>query len=241
MEQIKAFFDDFTFSTRLMPVLTWMLPIIGIGIYEKIIDEGMIKNTLYLSIIIIFMTFMSYIARNLGKKVERNMVKRLGALPTTILMRFSDDRIDRYSKERYHKVLKSKIKGLNIPLNLGEENSESDEIYDSAINWLRNTANLDKKKYVMVYNELKAYNYWRNLYGSKYIFETIYILIAIREVVIINDFNVKDIFLKPYPEYLVFIIIIISIFLTLSIIRRKNVENKAFDYAKALIEVCEKL
>ena len=36
--------------------------------------------------IIVFVTFIAYIARNLGKKAELNMVKRLGGLPTTILI-----------------------------------------------------------------------------------------------------------------------------------------------------------
>ena len=94
MENIKSNFDDFTFNARVMPVLVVILPIICVGVYEGIIKEGGLENAIYVSMIIIFMTFMAYIARHLGKKVESKMVKRLGGLPTTILMRFSDTRID---------------------------------------------------------------------------------------------------------------------------------------------------
>ncbi|WP_346889391.1 hypothetical protein [Clostridium sp. UBA1056] len=241
MENIKANFDDFTLNARVMPVLVVVLPIICVGLYESIIKEGVLESTIYASIIIIFITFMAYIARDLGKKAERKMVKRLGGLPTTILMRFSDTRIDPHSKMRYHKILKKKIKGLNIPISIEEEKDDSDYIYDSAINWIRGITNSDKKKYHLVYKELKNYNFWRNLYGIKYIGICIYILIAIREIVLMSNFDIVDIFMKPYPQYIAFIIMTGSALLGLIMINKKIVENKAFDYAKALLEICDKI
>lgn len=241
MENIKANFDDFTFNARVMPVLVVILPIICVGIYESIIKEGVLESAIYVSMIIIFVTFMAHIARNLGKKAEHKMVKRLGGLPTTILMRFSDTRIDPHSKMRYHKILKKKVRDLKIPISIEEENGDSDYIYDSAINWLRGIANSDKKKYHLVYKELKSYNFWRNLYGIKYIGISIYILIAVREIILMRNFNISDIFIKPYPQYIAFIIMTASALLGLIMINRKIVENKAFDYAKALLEICDKI
>lgn len=241
MENIKSNFDDFTFNARVMPVLVVILPIICVGVYEGIIKEGGLENAIYVSMIIIFMTFMAYIARHLGKKVESKMVKRLGGLPTTILMRFSDTRIDQHSKMRYHKILKKKVRDLKVPISIEEENGDSDYIYDSAINWLRGIANSDKKKYHLVYKELKNYNFWRNLYGIKYIGICIYILIAVREIILMRNFNIADIFIKPYPQYIAFIIMTVSALLGLIIINRRIVENKAFDYAKALLEICDKI
>lgn len=241
MENIKANFDDFTFNARVMSVLVVVLPIICVGVYESIIKEGVLESSLYVVMIIIFITFMAYIARDLGKKAERKMIKRLGGLPTTILMRFSDTRIDPHSKMRYHKILKKKVKELKIPISIEEENGDSDYIYDSAINWLRGIANSDKKKYHLVYKELKNYNFWRNLYGIKYIGICIYILIAVRETILMRNFNIADIIIKPYPQYIAFIIMTGSALLGLIMINRKIVENKAFDYAKALLEICDKI
>ena len=241
MEKIKANFDYFTFYARVMPVLVVILPIICVGVYESIIKEVILKNIIYVSVIIIFMTFMAHVARDLGKKAERKLVKRLGGLPTTIVMRFSDTRIDPYSKIRYHKILNKKIMDLNIPISIDEEKEDSDYIYDSAIIWLRGVSNSDKKKYHLVYKELKDYNFWRNLYGIKYIGIFIYILIAVREILLMKNFNVVDIFINPYPQYITFIIMIFSALLGLIIINIRVVENKAFDYARALIEICDKI
>jgi len=52
-----------------------------------------------------------------------------------------------------------------------------------------------------VYQELKDYNFWRNLYGSRLIALALYLLIAVREFILIDT----------------------------------------FDYAKSLVEVCERL
>ena len=48
-------------------------------------------------------------------------------------------------------------------------------------------------------------------------------------------------FLKPYPEYIAFLLMIIGIAIMCIFVSKKTVKRRAFDYAKTLAEVCERL
>ncbi|MGL5642799.1 MAG: hypothetical protein ACRDDM_11040 [Paraclostridium sp.] len=244
MDYLKKHFDEFTINTRIMPGLVIMLPVIIWGISKGIIDGNSLKeNTVYLFMFTIFIVILSYYSRICGRNVEKKLFKKLGGMPTTIILRHSDNFIDSKTKHRYHKILNSVIKDVNIPENIGAElkNINSDDEYKSAVNWLRNNANDNRDKYPMVYNELKNYNFTRNLYGLKRVGLAIYFFVGVWEGIRIESFNIMDLLIKPYPEYLSIIIMIIGALVVMMIARKKNVKERAYDYAKALIETCEKL
>lgn len=241
MENIKKYFDDFTFHARVMPVLVIMLPIIILGICKGTISSNIIDVSLYVIVSIIFLTFTSKIARECGKRNENKMYLELGGMPTTIILRYSNNILDAVTKKRYHKKLNRIVNGVNLPISEKDENVESDEQYKSAMNWLRNYANTHRKTEPRVYQELKEYNFWRNLYGSRFIAGGLYLLIAMREFILINNFDIKKMVVQPYPIYVSFLIMLLSIILLLCSVNKKTVKRKAFDYAKALVEVCERL
>lgn len=241
MENIKKCFDDFTFYARVMPVLVIMLPVIILEICKGSITSNILDVSLYTIISIIFLTFASKISREFGKQYEGKMYSELGGMPTTIILRYSNNILDIVTKKRYHKKLNKVINGINLPINEEDENLESDEQYKSAMNWLRNYANTHRQTELRVYQELKEYNFWRNLYGSRFISGGLYLLIAIREFVLIDNFNIRKMFVQPYPTYIYLLIMILSIILLLCSVNKKTVKRKGFDYAKALAEVCERL
>lgn len=241
MNKIIKYFDDFTFHARVMPVLVVLLPIIAFGIYKGIVIGNILDISIYFLVVIIFLSFTSRISRELGKQHENRMYLELNGMPTTILLRYTDNTIDVITKNRYHKKLNAVIDGINLPIDAKNENNECDEEYKSAINWLRNYANSHRDTEQRVYQELKEYNFWRNLYGSRFIAIALYLCIATREVIIIDEFSVKQMFLEPYPIYIAFLIMLFSILLFLFMVNKHIVKLKAFDYAKALIEVCERL
>lgn len=236
----KKFFDNFTFHARVMPVIVLLLPLIALGILKKVIHTEWTESTILISFSLVFLTITSKIARNLGKQFENQMYKQLGAKPTTIVLRFSDKLFDNVTKQRYHKKLNA-FDGLNLPMNKEDETLEDDDQYNAAANILRNYANLNREKEYRVYQELKEYNFWRNLYGTKRFAIAIYSFIAIREIVMIKKFDIKQIFLQPYPNYVVFIIMLLFIVFIILFINQRTVEQKAFDYAKTLVEVCERI
>lgn len=243
MDKIKGFFDDFTFHARVMPIIILSIPIVIIGIHSGIAHDSLIESVLMCSITLAFLTITSNIARNLGKDYEKKMYKQLGGMPTTIVQRFSDDTFDDITKQRYHKKL-NQFEGLNLPLDRATETINDDQQYISAANILRNYANANREKEPRVYQELKEYNFWRNMYGTKNIALFLYFCILVREIVILyinRKLSLKEIFLQPYPEYLTLIVTAIGIILMLFFINQKTVEQKGFDYAKTLIEVCERV
>lgn len=240
MDKIKSFFDDFTFHGRVMPIVVAIIPIVVMGIFEGVIQDNWIEKTVIIIVSIVFLTITSKVARNFGKEYEAKMYKQLGGMPSTIILRFSDNTFDNITKQRYHKKL-NRFQGLNLPIDKSSETIDDDHQYSSAANILRNYANSNRDKEPRVYQELKEYNFWRNLYGAKKIALAVYLVIAIREIIIIEMFNLKQIFLQPYPEYIALIIMIICIIFMLLLVSHKTVKQKGFDYAKALIEVCERI
>lgn len=98
-----------------------------------------------------------------------------------------------------------------------------------------------QKKFSLVYEELKNYNFSRNLYGLKNIALVIYFFIGIREFLIIKNFSIVELVLMPYPQYISLLLMIGGAVIILFSARKKTVKNRAYDYAKALIETCNKL
>lgn len=105
----------------------------------------------------------------------------------------------------------------------------------------RNYANSNRNKEQRVYQELKEYNFWRNLYGTKGIALVVYLLIIVREITLHGTIDIKNIFLNPYPDYVVLILMTLYAVTFVLFVNKQTVIIKAFDYAKSLIEVCERI
>lgn len=240
MEKLKDFFDDFEFHARVMPIIVLLLPIIIIGVHSGIVQDSWLEGVVLSSISLVCLTITSKIARNLGKEYEKKMYKQLGGIPTTIVQRFSDDTFDDITKQRYHKKL-NQFEGLALPLDKAKETADDDQQYISAANILRNYANSNRDKEPRVYQELKEYNFWRNLYGMKRIVLFLYLFIFIREIIIKGTISLKELFLHLYPDHIALIVIALYIAFVVFFVNQNVVKQKGFDYAKALIEVCERI
>lgn len=240
MEKVKEFFDDFTFHARVMPIIVLLMPVIVIGIIKGILQDTWLESAAISFLGLSFLSITSKIARNLGKEYEKRMYKQLGGMPSTIVLRFSDNTFDDITKQRYHQKL-NQFQGLTLPLNKASETADDDQQYISASNILRNYANSNRDKEPRVYQELKEYNFWRNLYGTKRIALCFYVIIALREIFMQGSFSLKDAFLYPYPDYICLIVMIICIAVLLFFVNQKTVIQKGFDYAKSLVEVCERI
>lgn len=231
MEFLKKNFDDFNIHARIIPAL-----IIGLPIYVYIVITGIISfnviEAIRNSIISILLISIYYrVIRNLGKRCEKKMYEKLGGKPTTIVLRYSDNNFDDVTKTRYHKKLNEKVNGLKLPIKKEKETLESDISYESAINWLRNYANSNRETESRVYQELKDYNFWRNLYGGKWII-----------IVSCVIFIIIELLKKNYESSNSIILLMVGICVFSCIfISKKTVEEKAFDYAKTLLEACERL
>ncbi len=241
MKLLEKYLDDFEIHGRLLPAVAAMLPLIMYCFVKGILYEGIQEKVCYSILLLVFGYLSSKSIRICGKKAEKKLYNRLGGKPTTIILRFSDNRIDTVTKKRYHKILNRWISGLNLPLTPEEETLDSDEEYKAATTSLINCANDHREKEPRVYQELKEYNFWRNLYGIKWYVAVLYLLLAIRELYLIPVFSLKEMIKEPIPEYLPFIIMAIGFIIVAFFVRKGIVEERAFDYAKALVESCERV
>jgi len=93
MESVKKYFDDFVFAARVMPAMTAGLPLLIIAVYNGIVANSWSEESTSFALAIIFIAFSSYIAREWGKNYEGKMFEELGGMPTTIILRFSDNKM----------------------------------------------------------------------------------------------------------------------------------------------------
>lgn len=242
MSILKNLFDDFNLHARIIPALITILPIYIYLLLRNLVTNSFIQSFLPNSVIYFLLVSWFYrIVRNFGKKYEEKMYKKLGAKPTTILLRYSNNIIDTETKTRYHRKLNKNIKGIKLPIGIENENISDDEKYESAINWLRKYANSNKDKEIRVYQELKDYNFWRNLYGGKWIMIISSALLIFVECFQLRENSVLELVKNPFPQTTVLVVMIFILIISCTAINKKTVKNKAFDYAKTLLEVCDSL
>ena len=105
------------------------------------------------------------IARGRGKLLEESLVKEWGGLPTTILLRHSDDFFDSGTKKRYHYDAQARL-GIQMPT-AAEESLDpiaADDVYRSVARRLRELTREDKK---LLLKENIAYGFHRNMLAMK--------------------------------------------------------------------------
>ena len=135
--------------------------------------------------------------------------------------------IDDITKVKYHKWLNEQLHDLQLPESEEEENldSQSDSKYESVTKHLRIYANSHREQFPRVYQELKKYNYWRNLYGCKWYALSIYAILAIREILMVDKFGIADIFRNPVPKYTMLLVLVVWSILFCSIVSQKTVKG----------------
>ena len=192
------------------------------------------------------MAFISSLISNLGNKLQTNLFELWGGAPTTVVMRYSNSLLDKYTKERYHQWLNSKISNLQMP-SYEEEKSDpedADQKYHSATNFLREFTR-DKKKYSTIYYDNVTYGFARNLLAIRcfgFVVATIsivingYFILSLLQDEVSIDKNILIGNLFGIGSGFVSIVFMLTFLL---IINNEFVKQRAFRYAKSLFEVCE--
>jgi hypothetical protein len=111
---------------------------------------------------------LAQLARDLGKKGERELFARWGGVPSIAIFRHRDTRLDSITKERYHKKLANLIVEAKAPTAEEErvDPKTADQVYFAWSNYLRvNTR--DTKKFPLLFQENVSYGYRRNVWGLR--------------------------------------------------------------------------
>ena len=111
---------------------------------------------------------LAQLARDAGKKREKDLFQDWNGLPSVAILRHRDPRLDSITKARYHKKLAALVKEAKAPSVSDEEADPvaADQVYTAWSNYLRVTTR-DTKKYALLFQENVNYGYRRNVWGLR--------------------------------------------------------------------------
>ena len=162
IEQLK---DPYERKARVTPGLLLALPLLVplVAVYGS-------KNAVLTGVLAVLggcgaIFALANIARGRGKSLEEALVRDWGGLPTTILLRHRNGVFDRYTKERYHEAIRTKL-GIPIPSAAEEAAAPAaaDQAYMAAARRLRELTRGDTK---LLLKENIAYGFHRNMTAMK--------------------------------------------------------------------------
>jgi hypothetical protein len=157
-------------KARLYPALLLVAPVVATAVACLPVKWSALQSIGTAIIVCGGAFLLSQLARDNGKKREKNLLELWGGLPSVAIFRHRDTRLDPITKGRYHEKLVSLVKGTKAPT-VEEEQSDqaaADQIYAAWSNYLRvNTR--DTKKYPLLFQENVNYGYRRNVWGLRHI------------------------------------------------------------------------
>lgn len=232
--------DAYVLRARVAPVILAGIPIFELLIGE-FIEKTELKNLAILSIVgVAVVTLFSQFGRERGKKIEQALFTEWKGIPTTVMLRHSDQTIDPITKTRIHKGLTDKISDLQLPSPDDEEEnpSQADITYESAVFWLRSKTK-NKIKFPRLHEENTSYGFRRNLLGLKPFGLLLSFIILGIQVAIYKPFSLREISIFATHPYIISQLVFIVFF---SCIVTKNwVKDAAKSYAFALLNATESL
>ena len=80
MDAAKKNFDEFTWQTRVMPVIVVAIPLFLAAVAKGFTFPSLPETGFMVVIIVAVLSLLYRLGRNLGKKCEAHMVSRLGAI-----------------------------------------------------------------------------------------------------------------------------------------------------------------
>ena len=243
---LSDYFNQYSLSARVRPALFIVLPII---LTAYILFEPL--RTLLGSLLGILLTcgVVNFFANQMssqGNLLQDKLFKKWGGAPTTLILRHSDNELDKYTKQRYREKLVSLVSNFkNVSERAERANpTDADQYYISAINYLKEKTR-DSTKYPLILEENMNYWFSRNLLAFKST-AIIIILISLAISLLIIFFTFKDKYVDINslsllsPQYYVLVILHIIFFLFCCLMINETwVKVRAYAYAKRLLSSCE--
>lgn len=160
--------DRYNRNARLYPALLVILPVAACAVLLVKVELSWI-NTLYAGLAAIGGTYLfAQLARDPGKKREKQLFAKWGGMPSVTILRHQDTRIDPISKARYHERLCALVVNTTAPTAESErmDLAAADICYTAWSTHLRNSTR-DQKRFSLIFDELVSYGYRRNVLGLR--------------------------------------------------------------------------
>ncbi|WP_180644567.1 hypothetical protein [Acinetobacter bereziniae] len=246
--KLSDYFDQYSLSARVRPALFIVLPII---LTAYILFEPL--RTLLGSLLTILLTcgvvnFFSNQMSSKGNLIQQTLFTKWGGAPTTLILRHSNNELDKYTKQRYREKLVSLVSNFKNVTERAERSNpaNADQYYISAINYLKEKTR-DSKKYPLILKENMNYGFSRNLLAFKttaivIILASLLISLSIIFVKFKDKYvDINSLSLLPSEYYVLIILHIIFLLIWCFMINETWVKVRAYAYAKRLLSSCEEI
>lgn len=160
--------DSYERKARLYPALLLIAPVVAAGAAHFSTELAAFQSLIF-GIIICGGTFLlAQLARDPGKRKEKDLFQKWGGIPSVTIFRHRDQRLDPITKGRYHKQLARLVKKTKAPTPEQEEADpiNADTVYAAWSNYLR-TNTRDSKTFGLLSQENINYGYRRNAWGLR--------------------------------------------------------------------------
>lgn len=237
---INKIFDEYERRARLYPALIVLSPVI-LNVYLIVPEiRSLSKTIISLCISLGLLELLTFVSRTRGKSKEKMLFEQWGGVPTSKLLRHSDNTIDPLTKTRYHNYLMEAIKNYKVPSPGDEADSITfaDSVYESGIRWLREKTR-DKKAYPLVFKENVGYGFSRNLWALKNVSILLLLVSIVLNFIVFHIKQGNQIFSYTYEFWATNAISVGLLFTWMFFINKSFVRSAAESYARALLAVCD--
>jgi hypothetical protein len=162
-------FERYELQARIFPAILLLLPLVILILHEQ--DEGITLE--FGTIITVVALVLAYLAgrivRARGKRIEPNLFKRWGGMPSAQILRHRDKTFTQPQKLGFHAKLVGKAHCV-MPTAEQETNNPAfaDQQYTKASDWLRANTR-DPARFPIVASENIEYGFYRNTYAVRWI------------------------------------------------------------------------
>jgi len=224
---------------RIAPALIAIIPALALAGALISWTEVSITNAFVALSVVVLLFVSSDVARRMGKTKEPKIFQEMGAMPSTLLLRKSDQTFDEKTKNRYVSFLAKKL-SENGPDLKGEIDYAdfNDGLYTRCATWLRERTR-DTKKFKILFAENVTYGFRRNLYGVKSFGLGLNVLVVIACWIYLWLGPFPDIPISRTSLANVLVIAVLHAFYLLTVATRKSVKDGATQYGRQLILCCE--
>lgn len=160
--------DEYERKARLYPAFLLIAPIVGTAFALLSIQTSAIQaigTTILVSCGGAY--YLAQSGRDKGYEKQPELYNKWGGMPSMVIFRHTDNRLDKITKARYHGQLTHLVEETTAPTIEQEkaDPSSADEIYTAWSNYLR--TNTRGEKFPLVRKERMDYGYRRNVYGMR--------------------------------------------------------------------------
>jgi hypothetical protein len=167
MDFPKLITDPYDRKARLYPALLLFLPaIVTVVMYlQTVLPLFQQLLPIIVSCGVIFL--LTHLVRDKGKQKEAKLFEKWDGMPSVVIFRHCDSRIDAITKARYHNRLSTMCQTVSPTIeNEQTDKKGTDIIYTAWSNYLRGQTR-DKSKFNLLFQENINYGFRRNIFGVR--------------------------------------------------------------------------